>query len=49
MKKILNKKFRPKARNCPVSEKKMKPQPVFDYAEINGSGKMKGKLLNYRR
>jgi NAD(P)-dependent dehydrogenase (short-subunit alcohol dehydrogenase family) len=44
MKKILNKKIPPQSQALPGSEKKMKPQPVFDYPEIKGSGKMKGKV-----
>ena len=28
----------------PGSEKKMQPQPVFDYPEIKGNGKLKNKI-----
>jgi len=44
MKKVLNKKIPPQSQKLPGSEKKMKPQPVYDYPEVKGSGKMKGKI-----
>ncbi len=44
MKKVLNKKIPPQSQKLPGSEKKMKPQPVYDYPEVKGSGKMKGRV-----
>lgn len=44
MKKALKKNIPPQSQKLPGSEKKMKPQPVFDYPEVKGSGKMKGKV-----
>ena len=44
MKKALTKKIPPQSQKLPGSEKKMKPQPVYDYPEVKSSGKMKGKV-----
>lgn len=44
MKKVLPKKIPQQSQELPGSEKKMKPQPVFDYPEVKGSGKMKDKV-----
>lgn len=44
MKKVVNKKILPQIQKLPGSEKKMKPQPVYDYPEVKGSAKMKGKV-----
>ncbi len=36
---------KPQEQRRPGLERKMKPQPVFDYPEVKGSGKLKNKIV----
>jgi NAD(P)-dependent dehydrogenase (short-subunit alcohol dehydrogenase family) len=36
--------FKPQEQRLPGSEKKMKPQPVYDYPDVKGSGRLEGRI-----